>query len=154
MHVAARAWTGLLVLALLACTSPPPTRQVPPAQADAVPLDQGPASSGAATAPEAPRALRKIDFVTSTLSASGTPLWLGVDQGIFRGYGLDVKVQGLSPAATTPAIQGGSAPLGGTAGVTIAAVANGDSGLVFIGGVSNKILAQVFAQPEIRSVAD
>jgi NitT/TauT family transport system substrate-binding protein len=154
MHVAARAWTGLLVLALLACTGSPPTRQVPPAQADAVPLDQRPASSAATTAPEAPAALRRIDFVTSTLSASGTPLWLGVDQGIFRSYGLDVTVQGLSPAAATPAIQGGSAPLGATAGVTIAAVASGATELVFIGGVSNKILAQLFAQPEVRSVAD
>src|SRR5215211_1756186 len=103
MKIIARSWTGLLVLALLACTSAPPTRQVPPAQADAVPLDQGRASSGAATVTEAPPALRGIDFVTSTLSASGTPLWLGVDQGIFRSYGLDVKVQALSPAAATPA---------------------------------------------------
>ena len=97
-------------------------REVPPAQAVAVPLDQGPASSGAATAAEAPPALRGIDFVTSTLSASSTPLWLGVDHGIFRSYGLDVKVQALSPAAATPAIQGGSAPFGATGGVTIAAV--------------------------------
>lgn len=154
MHVAARSWAPFLVLALLACTSSPPTREVPPAQAVAVPPAQGPASSGAATTAEAPPALRKIDFVTSTLSASGTPLWLGVDQGIFRSYGLDVTIQALSPAAATPAIQGGSAPFGATAGVTIAAVASGATELVFIGGVSNKILAQLFAQPEIRTVAD
>jgi ABC-type nitrate/sulfonate/bicarbonate transport system substrate-binding protein len=127
---------------------------VSPAQAVAVPSDQGPASSAAATTTEAPPALRRIDFVTSTLSASGTPLWLGVDQGIFRSYGLDVTIQALSPAAATPAIQGGSAPLGATAGVTIAAVASGATELVFIGGVSNKILAQLFAQPEVRTVAD
>src|SRR5579885_982329 len=154
MQVAARAWIGLLVLAVLACTSSPRAREVPPAPAVAAPLDQSPASSTAAIPAAAPPALREIDFVTSTLSASGTPLWLGVDQGIFRSYGLDVKVQALSPAAATPAIQGGSAPLGATAGVTIAAVANGDTELVFIGGVSNKIRAQLFAQPEVRGVAD
>src|SRR5438067_784760 len=154
MHAAARSWIGLLVLALVACIGSPPTREGPPTQAAAVPLDQGPASSGAATAAEAAPALRKIDFVTSTLSASGTPLWLAVDQGIFRSYGLDVTVQALSPAAATPALQGGSAAFGATAGVTIAAFASGATELVFIGGVSNKILAQLFAQPEVRTVAD
>src|SRR4051794_161794 len=121
MHLPARSWIGFLVLALVACTGASPSREVRPAEAVAGPLDQEPASSGAATLAQVPPALREIDFVTSTLSASGTPLWLGVDQGIFRSYGLDVKVQALSPAAATPAIQGGSAPFGATAGVTIAA---------------------------------
>jgi hypothetical protein len=100
MKITARSWTGLLVLAVLACTSAPPTREVPPAQAVAAPLDQASGSSGTTTVDAAPAALRKIDFVTSTLSASGTPLWLGVDQGIFRSYGLDVTVQGLSPPSS------------------------------------------------------
>ena len=153
MHVAARAWRTLVPLSWLApalrlpgrCRPPRPT----PCRSTRNRVIRAP------TAPEAPRALRKIDFVTSTLSASGTPYLARRRPGhFFRSYGLDVTIQALSPAAATPAIQGGSAPLGATAGVTIAAVASGATELVFIGGVSNKILAQLFAQPELRSVAD
>src|SRR5262245_23294090 len=120
----ARRLAGLVGLALLACMQAPatPRLEAPP------PAVAGPTAPLASTADAPP--LRSVELPTATVSATSAPLWVGVDYGMFRRYGLDVEVTGMAPAATTQAVQSGSVPLAATAGAAVTAFANGADELV------------------------
>src|SRR5262245_6897484 len=114
--------TPFLVAALLvaaACNTP---SSAPPAAKPAAtaPAASGaaspPAAAGAAAVPTQPAQLQRIDVPLAAISAQDAPLWLGVDQGYFARYGLDVNVIDMAPATASQALSAGSAPIGMTGG--------------------------------------
>ncbi len=138
----------LAALVLLACTATPaapPAAQPPPATPGAAP-----ATSAAPTPPP----LARIEVPSATLSATSTPLWVGVDYGLFRRYGFDATIVGLAPAAATQAVQSGSVPFAATAGSTASAFVSGAHDLVYVAGLLNKVLFQLVAQPQYTRVDD
>jgi ABC-type nitrate/sulfonate/bicarbonate transport system substrate-binding protein len=98
--------------------------------------------------------MRSLELPTATVSATTTPLWVAVDQGIFRRYGFDVQVTGLAPAAATQAVQSGTVPFAATAGSTISAFVSGARELRYIAGLVNRVPFQLVAQPEITRIED
>jgi NitT/TauT family transport system substrate-binding protein len=159
-------WWAPVVGALLACspaTSSPPAPAAIPAASPATP---GPAAGaagaesgagagsrdGAIAAGSPVPPIRSLELPTATLSATSTPLWVGVDQGMFRRYGFDVQVTGLAPAAATQAVQSGTVPFAATAGSTISAFVSGARDLRYVAGLVNRVPFQLVGQPDVARI--
>jgi|SRR5579884_1771336 len=143
-----RCFPLVAVLVAVACTASPATPAAPPTAA--APGAAAPTASASPTPPPP----TKIELPTATLSATSTPLWVGVDQGLFRRYGFDATVVGLAPAAATQAVQSGSVPFAATAGSTASAFVSGARDLVFVAGLLNKVLFQLVGQPQYTRVEE
>lgn len=146
-----RRWYRVLLLgafALGACTAP---ASPPPAAPTAI--ARAPAPSSPTPAPT-PFPVRQLELPVATVSATTTPLWVGVDYGFFQRYGLAVQVTGLAPAAATQAVQTGTVPFAATAGSTISAFVSGARDLRYIAGLVNRVPFQLIGQPDLERVED
>ncbi len=120
---------------------------------------QAAAPSGAASTPASqaapPSALRKVPIALSAMSATMTPIWVGMENGIFARYGLELEATQLSPAAASQALSAGSVPLGVTGGSSISAWLSGASDRVFIAGLIDKALFKVLTNtPAVQRMED
>jgi NitT/TauT family transport system substrate-binding protein len=138
-----------VLLALAACTAAPRT----PASREAPSKPAALAGSATPAAPTAP-APRQLELPTGTVSATITPLWVAIERGIFRRYGLEVELAGVAPNTATQAVQTGTAPFAATTASTVTAYANGARNLTIIAGMLNKVLFQLVASPEIARAED
>lgn len=78
-----------------------------------------------------------------TVSVSGTtgntaPIFVGVDAGVFKKYGLDVQVKVLTPTASAAAVASGTVDIGGDGPNMVAAVLASKNGakIIFTNGVT------------------
>jgi NitT/TauT family transport system substrate-binding protein len=84
-----------------------------------------------------------------------TPIWVGMENGIFARYGLELEATQLSPAAASQALSAGSVSLGVTGGSSISAWLSGASDRVFIAGLIDKALFKVLTNtPDIQRMED
>jgi NitT/TauT family transport system substrate-binding protein len=95
-------------------------------------------SSGSATNSSNPK--QQVTTVTVGVSgATGTsaPVFIGVEAGVFKRYGLDVKVNVLTPTSSSAAVASGSVDIGGDGSNMVAAILKGNSGkVIFTNGHS------------------
>lgn len=93
-----------------------------------------------------------------TVSVSGTtgntaPIFVGVDNGVFKKYGLDVQVKVLTPTASAAAVASGTVDIGGDGPNMVAAVLASKNGakVIFTNGVTAFYVA---AEPSVSSLTD
>ena len=113
------------------------------------------AAPGAQNAPAAAPPLRKIRLALGFLGAEAMPVFVGLDQGIYRKYGLDVESVVLqSSAQIAPAMSAGEIDIGLSAasGTVDIDLAGGDQVLVL--NHSNILHFQLVGRPEIQRVED
>jgi ABC-type nitrate/sulfonate/bicarbonate transport system substrate-binding protein len=115
-------------------------------------------SGGAAdtqTAPATPAPLRKLRLALGFLGAEAMPVFVGLDQGIYRKYGVDVEPMVLqSSAQIAPSMASGEIDIGLSAGSGTVDIdlAGGDQVLVL--NHSNILHFQLVGRPEIKRVED
>jgi ABC-type nitrate/sulfonate/bicarbonate transport system substrate-binding protein len=115
-------------------------------------------SGGAAdaqTAQGTPLPLRKLRLALGFLGAEAMPVFVGLDQGIYRKYGIDVEPMVLqSSAQIAPSMASGEIDIGLSAGsgTVDIGLAGGDQVLVL--NHSNILHFQLVGRPEIKRVED
>ena len=105
---------------------------------------------------DAPWAADKLLGVHSARVMSQSMPWIADEAGLFRDNNLDFPLVyiGSSPLATA-AMLGGEAQLLMDGGLgTIRAVVQGNTDLVFIGGIKNTLTQSILAKPEIKKLED
>lgn len=121
----------------------------------AAPIGVGPAPAAAPAAPAAPAALRQFRVGYAAVSPRVAPLWVAAEEGYFQRHGLDVEALSMRNAAALQAAmlsreidmaQGGLS-------ATLAARAAGAE-VVLLGGLLDKALGQLVAQPDLRRPDD
>jgi NitT/TauT family transport system substrate-binding protein len=160
----AACWAVLLVV-LVACqpTTAPASRGLPtdpattavsdnPAPSTATSNATG-ARAAASAEPTAP-AVRSIPFALTTVSGSIAPIWVAVDQGVLRRYGIDLDLVSMSPAAVNQALIAGNIALATSGGSAVSAYVGGATDLVFIGGLMNKAHFKIMGTSEIARIED
>lgn len=108
----------------------------------------------AAASAAAPGPLRKMTLPLSAISGSMTPLWVGVDYGIFARHGLDVEPVASSPTQASQTLASGGADLAVVGGSAVSAWVGGATDLVFVGGLANKAVFKVLGRPEVARMDD
>ncbi|HLH22143.1 MAG TPA: ABC transporter substrate-binding protein [Chloroflexota bacterium] len=139
----------LASLLALACApaggAPAPAAPAAPASAPSAPSAAAPAAPTAA-APE------HLKVIYSSLSGSYMPLWIAVDQGLFRQQGLDPELVLIESGTTaTQTLVAGEAPLANVgAAAVIGAMVGGFDGLYVQATVQVPPLA-LFTQPNLNA---
>lgn len=101
-------------------------------------------------------AAEKLIGIHSARVMSQSMPWIAQEAGLFRRYDLDFRLVyiGSSPLATA-AMLGGDAELLLDGGLgTVRAVVQGNTDLVFIGGIKNILTQSILAKPEIKRLED
>src|SRR5579885_1825347 len=134
----------------------PSATAAPPAGATAAPSPaggSGAAASQPAAAPAAPP--RHLAVALSAVNAIAAPLWVAVDEGLFRKHGLEVEIANLDGGSrAVAAIVSGDAPIGVlNAGSVVDARLQGTDVLV-LAGLFDTYYFQIYSRPEIRSPAE
>jgi NitT/TauT family transport system substrate-binding protein len=142
---------GLLLLAGACRAAESPTAT--PAQ----PVAGGPsatASSGAAV-PTAIAPPRHLTVALSAVNAIVAPLWVAVDEGLFRKYGVDVEVANFDGGSRAVAgIVSGDTPIGVlNAGSVVDARLQGTDVLI-LAALFDGYYFQIYSKPSITSPAD
>ncbi len=150
-------WLGGALLLATACAPTSSGGAVAPqrdnAAASAAPQSAAAPTQASGSAP--PAQLRKVPIALSALSATMTPIWVGIENGIFASYGIELEPSQLSPSAASQALSAGSVPLAVTGGSSISAWLSGASDRVFIAGVIDKSLFKILTNvPEIQRMED
>lgn len=81
------------------------------------------------------------------------PVWIALEKGLFKKYGLDVDLQYIAPATSTQALLARTLDIANPGGELVEAGLNGEP-VVFMAGILNRPVMSVYSRPEIRSVAD
>ena len=140
-------WTrplaSLLVLLAVACRAP---------EAAPAPAAVAPAAPEAATAPPTPR---RLTLALSAVSAVVAPVWVAVDEGLFRKHGLEVEIANLDGGSrAVAAIVSGDAPVGVlNAGSVVDARLQGTE-VLLLASLFDTYYFQLYSRPEIRHPAD
>jgi ABC-type nitrate/sulfonate/bicarbonate transport system substrate-binding protein len=166
------------VAALVACASPggtttpgggAPAAAPPASGAVAKPAASGESAGGAPAAPsgassgapaaspaaQAPAELRKVRFALGFLGAEAMPVFVGVDQGLYRKYGLDVETTVLqSSAQIAPAMASGEIDLGLSAGSGAVDISLAGGDQVLILSHSNFMHFQLIGRPDVQRIED
>ena len=147
----------LVVLSLCACggsAAPGPT-----AAASASAVASRPASQAATPASPAQSAAAgtaaQLTIPYTAVSVSNTPIWVPIEAGLFKKYGVDAKTEFVSQSPNvTAAMLSGQTPVAnqGEDSVINADLEGGDIAIVASG--MTKFLFSVFSSPKIASVAD
>lgn len=105
------------------------------------------AASDAVAAPE------KTDLVVAYPQASGvfTPLFVASDGGLFKKYGLNVKLQQLNPQLSVQSVVSGSADMSVAAGDLVNASLQGAK-IKLVGSSMSQLVFQLWAAKEITTV--
>ncbi|HZU07268.1 MAG TPA: ABC transporter substrate-binding protein [Chloroflexota bacterium] len=123
-----------------------------PAPAAAPPPAAQPAAAGASSPSSPPR---HLTVALSAISAIVAPVWVAVDEGLFRKHGLEVEIANLDGGSrAVAAIVSGDAPIGVlNAGSVVDARLQGTDVLV-LAGLFDTYYFQIYSRPEIRSPAE
>jgi NitT/TauT family transport system substrate-binding protein len=89
----------------------------------------------------------------SGISGAFAPVWIALEKGLFKKYGLDVDLQYIAPATSTQALLARNLDIANPGGEIVEAGLNGEP-VVFMAGILNRPVMSVYSRPEIRSVAD
>jgi ABC-type nitrate/sulfonate/bicarbonate transport system substrate-binding protein len=157
-----RGWARMLALAVVASAlaacqpaapAPKPVAGAP--SAGAPPGATGGESAPAAAAPAAPAAPRELRVGYAATSPRVAPLWVAAEEGFFQRHGLSVESVPMRNAAALQAAmlsreiemsQGGLS-------ATLAARAAGAE-VVLLGGLVDRALGGLVAQPDLRRAED
>ena len=107
------------------------------------------------TAPAA-QPLTKVMMTTGSFSEREAAMYVAMDQGFFRRYGLDLTFVHVSSGPVgMAALAGGDSQLheGSVTGAVLGSAAEGTD-LVFVAGMINKLIGNIMASPKIKSPAD
>lgn len=109
--------------------------------------------SASALAADSASALEKTDIVLAYPQASGvfTPLFVASEAGLFKKYGLNVKLQQLNPQLSVQSVVSGSADLSVAAGDLVNASLQGAK-IKLVGSSMSQLVFQLWAAKEITSV--
>ncbi|HLH20905.1 MAG TPA: ABC transporter substrate-binding protein [Chloroflexota bacterium] len=138
----------LIVVALLACTSPATS----PGATNARPSAAASPASATTTAPAAasPQALERLRVPYVAISASQLPAWVAEDSGVFAKYGLDVSLEYI-PTGTTlvQTMVAGEAAFGiaGSEAPISASLAGAD--IVILAPTVDHLLFTIYAVPSV-----
>src|SRR5205823_2645920 len=123
--------------------------------ATSAPAASAPAPSGPAAAPTTIAPPRRLTVALSAVNAVVAPLWVAVDEGLFRKYGLDVEVANLDGGSrAVAAIVSGDAPVGVlNAGSVVDARLQGTDVLI-LAGLFDGYYFQIYGKPNVQSPAD
>ncbi|GAA5199945.1 hypothetical protein GCM10023322_76700 [Rugosimonospora acidiphila] len=96
--------------------------------------------------------LQTITVGVSGATGNTAPIFVGVDGGTFKKYGLNVEVKVLTPTASSAAVGSGTVDIGGDGPNMVASVLASKSGakVIFTNGITAFYLA---TQPSITSIA-
>jgi NitT/TauT family transport system substrate-binding protein len=111
---------------------------------------------GIVQAAHAAQPLIKVMMTTGSLSEREAAMYVAMDQGFFRRYGLDLTfVHVRSGPVGMAALAGGDSQLheGSVTGAVLGSAAEGTD-LVFVAGMINKLIGNIMAAPKIKSPAD
>jgi NitT/TauT family transport system substrate-binding protein len=101
------------------------------------------------------RPLEKINVGVPELSVLQSPLFVAIDAGAFKRYGMDVSVMRLTGARAIQALVGGSVQFAqGVSSRTVPSAALGGADAVLIASLVNKLLFTMYGLSEINSVPD
>jgi ABC-type nitrate/sulfonate/bicarbonate transport system substrate-binding protein len=140
------------LVATLACQSAAPATG--PAAGGSAPAASGGAGAGSSAAVASPPTaapLRQLRVGYAATNPRVAPLWLAADEGFFQRHGLEVEPLAMRSAPALQAamiareIQIGQSGLAGTLQAR-----NGGADVVQLGGLIDKPLAYMVAQPSIR----
>ena len=98
----------------------------------------------------------KVTMTTGSFSEREAAMYVAMDQGFFRRYGLDLTfVHVRSGPVGMAALAGGDSQLheGSVTGAVLGSAAEGTD-LVFVAGMINKLIGNIMASPKIKSPAD
>ena len=105
-----------------------------------------------AAAADAP--LTKIVVSWGTLEPTNTPLWLAVDEGVFKKHGLDVDLRFVGSALQIPAMLSGDVQIAMVGGPEVASADAGGADLVMV-AVLGPIATYLFeVAPSVKTLAD
>jgi ABC-type nitrate/sulfonate/bicarbonate transport system substrate-binding protein len=104
----------------------------------------------AAASPPQPATLH---FAYTGPSAAFTPVWVAQEEGYFREQGLEVTQTSVQPAPGAQALVAGDFQLEAT-GPQVVDARLGGADLVYVADLVPYFVFDVYAQPEIRTVAD
>jgi len=98
--------------------------------------------------------LEKSEIVAAYPQASGvfTPLFVASEAGLFKKYGLKVKLQQLNPQLSVQSVVSGSADMSVAAGDLVNATLQGAK-IKLVGSSMSQLVFQLWAAKEITSVA-
>jgi len=97
--------------------------------------------------------LEKSEIVAAYPQASGvfTPLFVAVEAGLFKKYGLSVKLQQLNPQLSVQSVVSGSADMSVAAGDLVNAALQGAK-IKLVGSSMSQLVFQLWAAKEITNV--
>ena len=124
----------------------PSTPTTPVASAVAKPAAPAAAGGGALT---------PLTIPFTAVSVSNTPIWVPIELGLFKNYGIDAKTEYVSQSPNvTAAMLSGQTPVAnqGEDSVINADLEGGD--IVIVGSGMNKFLFSMFSSPKLSAVAD
>jgi NitT/TauT family transport system substrate-binding protein len=105
---------------------------------------------------EAAQPLTKVFMTTGSFSEREAAMYVAMDHGLFRRYGLDVTfVHVRSGPVGMAALAAGESQLheGSVTGAVLGSAAEGTD-LVFVAGIINKLIGNIMASPKIKSPSD
>ena len=110
-------------------------------------------STSAYAASDLAGALEKTDLVLAYPQASGvfTPIFVAGEAGLFKKYGLNVKLQQLNPQLSVQAVVSGSADVSVAAGDLVNASIQGAK-IKLVGSSMSQLVFQLWAAKEITTV--
>lgn len=136
---------ALLLVGTSACAAPAGTPAAPSGAMSAAP--------GGSAAPEAaaaaPPGLLSLRAAYPGPSASLTPIWLALEQGIFREQGLDLELVQLPSVRTDQGVITGDTPLAWGANVIPTRLGGGD--IIAVAALTSRVSYTFFARPGIAS---
>jgi NitT/TauT family transport system substrate-binding protein len=97
-----------------------------------------------------------LPVVRASYNAIGgvfTPLWIAHENKLFNKYGISVDLKFLPLTTGTQALLTKNVDIITPGGELLEAGLNGES-VVYIAGISNRIVLSIFAKPEIQSLTD
>ncbi|HLY64565.1 MAG TPA: ABC transporter substrate-binding protein [Chloroflexota bacterium] len=147
-----------LALFLSACggsSSAPSTALASAPAASAQPPKPAVASSAPARAATSEQPLAQLTIPYTAVSVSNTPIWVPIEAGLFKKYGIDARTEFVSQSPNvTAAMLSGQTPVAnqGEDSVINADLEGGDIAIVASG--MDKFLFSVFSSPKLATVAD
>jgi ABC-type nitrate/sulfonate/bicarbonate transport system substrate-binding protein len=137
-------------------SSPPPavSASAKPAASAGTSASAKPAGSGVAAASEA-GTLPKLTIPFNAISVSQTPLYVAVEQGLFRKYGVDVSTEYMANSPQLVAAMVGGQIVVSSAGqdAVVGADLNGGDIVVVATGVE-KVIFSIYGKKDLNGIAD
>lgn len=108
---------------------------------------------GGGTGSPAAGGLQPITVSVSGANGNDAPIFVGLNAGVFKKYGLDLSVKVLTPTASSAAVASGTVDIGGDGPNMVAAVLASKNGakVIFTNGVTAFFVA---AASSVHSLAD